>query len=330
MDLPTLTVVVPNFNHARYLPECLQAMLDQSVPPLEIIVIDDASTDDSVAVIEGFAKVHPTIRLIRNERNQGVLHGMNRTLELARGDFLYFGAADDKVLPGMFEKSLRILAEHPTAGLCCAVGEWWDPEAGTVWRSGEKFTNHPCHVAPEPLVKLIRSNQLRFAGHTVIFRKAALAGAGRFILELKWHTDWFAMCVVAFRHGICFVPEALAVMRVHHTTYSAAGMRNQAAQRDVLRHILELLGRTEYQDVIGYFRRSGVLALFEWRMLKLLLSQPAFRRLITPVYLGKVGWRVFKTAIRSLLPAAVEEWYHRVRGFKQRLPGVGESASPKP
>ncbi len=327
MSLPTLTVVVPNFNHAHYLPDCLQALLDQSVPATEIIVIDDASSDNSVEVIKRFANMHPTIRLVRNEQNQGVLHGMNRSLELACGEFLYFAAADDKVLPGLFEKSLKILAEHPQSGLCCAVGEWWDPEAGTFWRSGENFTNHPCHVTPERLVKLIQQNQLRFAGHTVVLRRAALAEAGKFILDLKWHTDWFAMCVVSFRHGICFVPEPLAVMRVHHTTYSAAGMRDRAAQREVLRHILELLCSAEYQDVAGCFRRSGVLALFEWPLLKLLLSRAEYRRLITPNYAGKVVWRIFKSCIRSLLPAVAEEWYHRVRGFKHQSPAVRGSGS---
>ena len=327
MNLPTLTVVVPNFNHAHYLPDCLQALLDQSVPPTEIIVIDDASTDNSVAVIESFTKKHPIIRLYRNEQNQGVLHGMNRSLELARGEFLYFAAADDKVLPGLFEKSLHILAEHPQSGLCCSVGEWWDPEAGTYWRSGEDFTDHPCHVPPEQLVKLIRRDQLRFAGHTVVLRRAALVEAGKFILDLKWHTDWFAMCVVSFRHGICFVPEPLAVMRVHHTTYSAAGMRDRAAQREVLRQILELLCSAEYQDVTPCFKRSGVLALFEWPMFDLIVFHSKYRRLDTPIYFVKVVWRIFKTGIRSLLPAAAEDWYHRVRGFKHRFPAVRGSDS---
>ncbi len=318
MNLPTLTVVVPNFNHAHYLPECLQAILDQSVPPTEIIVIDDASTDNSVAVIERLAEIHPSIRLVRNEQNQGVPFNANRGVELARGEFVYFAAADDWVLPGLFEKSLRLLAEHPQAGLCWAIGEWRDPVAGTFWRSGENFTVHPCYVPPKKLEELFRRDQLRFASHTVILRRSALIQAGGFILELKWCTDWFAMCVVAFRHGICFVPELLAVMRVHHTTYSAVGMRDLAAKREVLRRLPELLGRAEYQDVVGCFRRSGVLAFFEKPMLELLLSQPAYRPLITPVYLCKVTWRIFKSTVRSLLPIAVEDWYHRVRGFKHR------------
>src|SRR5262245_27676203 len=64
-----LSVVIPNYNHAPYLPRCLGALLSQSVLPREIIVLDDASTDNSVAVVKCLAGRSPLIRLVRNEQN---------------------------------------------------------------------------------------------------------------------------------------------------------------------------------------------------------------------------------------------------------------------
>jgi glycosyltransferase involved in cell wall biosynthesis len=64
---------------------------------LEVIVIDDASTDNSVEVIEGFARKDPIIRLYRNEQNQGVNQTVNRGLSLAAGEYIIFSAADDRV-----------------------------------------------------------------------------------------------------------------------------------------------------------------------------------------------------------------------------------------
>ena len=61
MNFPKLSVVIPNYNHAAYLPHCLQAVLRQSAQAMEIIVLDDASTDDSVKVIESIARQHPLI-----------------------------------------------------------------------------------------------------------------------------------------------------------------------------------------------------------------------------------------------------------------------------
>src|SRR6267378_1457403 len=109
MDLPSLSVVVPNYNHARYLPTCLKAILAQSVTPIELIVVDDASTDNSIEVIKQFVTQNPLVRLVQNEKNMGVALTQNRGLTLARGEYIFMQAADDEVLPGLFEKSLRLL-----------------------------------------------------------------------------------------------------------------------------------------------------------------------------------------------------------------------------
>ena len=85
------------YNHAQYLPGCLNSLLQQSVQLLEIIVIDDASTDNSVAIIEEFAAKHPVIRVVKNERNRGVVHNMNEGWKQALGEYIYYAAADDLV-----------------------------------------------------------------------------------------------------------------------------------------------------------------------------------------------------------------------------------------
>ena len=121
MKKGTLSVVISNYNHAHYLPESLQAILSQSYRPLEVIVIDDASTDNSVDVIESFARKDPIVHLYRNEQNRGVFFSANRGLNLAAGEYIYWAAADDRVCPGFFEKSMDILAQYPQAGLCSSL-----------------------------------------------------------------------------------------------------------------------------------------------------------------------------------------------------------------
>src|SRR2546428_12986239 len=105
MSSPTVSVIVPNFNHAEYLPRCLTALIEQSVLPQEIIVIDDASTDDSAQIAREFARRHPIIEVHQNARNHGVVYGANLGLRIARGDYVLFAAAEDYCLPGFMEKS---------------------------------------------------------------------------------------------------------------------------------------------------------------------------------------------------------------------------------
>ena len=70
MSPPTLSVIISNYNDAEFLPQFLQSVVDQSIQPDEIIIIDDASTDNSVEILEEFAQKHPIVKFIRNTTNQ--------------------------------------------------------------------------------------------------------------------------------------------------------------------------------------------------------------------------------------------------------------------
>src|ERR1700685_1368898 len=113
----TLSVVLPNYNHSKLIGRALQALTTQERPPDEIIVVDDASTDDSVRVIEGFAAKATAITLLRNTHNLGVTPTLERGLRATRGTYVYFAAADDFVLQGFFETALQRLAANPDLSL---------------------------------------------------------------------------------------------------------------------------------------------------------------------------------------------------------------------
>src|SRR2546430_10723475 len=315
MNLPRLSVIIPNYNHARFLPNCLEAILRQSEQPFEIIVIDDASTDNGVEVIEAFTKRNPIIRFYRNEQNRGVVSGMNRGLELARGDYVYYAAADDQVLPGFFEKSLRLLNEHPQAALCCTIGDWREIETGFNWHVGVGMADVPGFLSPVQMIKLERRDKLLIASHTAIMRKTAIVQAGRFIPELKWHCDWFAIYVAAFRHGICFVPEPLALFNIHPSSFYKA--RDKQAHREVLQLMLDLLTRAECQDAATPIRECGALYLFGMPILKLMLRRPAYRGFITPTFLRKNLWHSLKLELKKITPRFMADWYFHLAGYKE-------------
>src|SRR5262244_1882053 len=93
VQAPTLSVVLPNYNHAHLLPRAIAALLAQERPPDEIIVVDDGSTDDSRAVIAQMAARAPAIRVLLNDKNLGVVRTQNRALEAASGRYIYLAAA---------------------------------------------------------------------------------------------------------------------------------------------------------------------------------------------------------------------------------------------
>jgi glycosyltransferase involved in cell wall biosynthesis len=305
MNLPRLTVVVPNYNHAAFLPTCLDAVLNQSAQPFEVIVIDDASTDNSLAVIEEFAARHPNIRVFRNDQNRGVVFTMNRGLELARSEYVFFTAADDEVAPGLFEKSLRLLAENPAAALACTISEW--REGRLKWHMAAGMARQPCFLSPADLIGLGRAGKLAIVSHSAIMRKEALVGAGGFIPELRWHSDWFATYITGFRHGLCFVPQVLSQVNIQPKSYYKSGRRKDEHQQ-VLRRILELLNSEACADVRPRIRDSAALSLFAMPMLRLLLGRPEFRPYATRALVLKTLRRSGELLAKRVLPA----WFAQI------------------
>jgi len=315
MKRPTLSIVVPNYNHGHYLPACLDSILSQSWPPDEIMVIDDASTDNSVAVIERYQRRYPQIRLHRNDANRGVLWNLNWGMEQATGDFIYFPAADDVLLPGLFEKSMKILSEHPEAGACCGIGDWRESATGWRWFVGVGMADQPAYFSPDDLVRLDRAGRLSVANNTVIGRRESLIEAGRYQGDLKWHADWFIVRVAALRRGLCYVPEPLGIFNIHPTSYYKRGRGDAVAHGEVLNRILTRLGEPQYADVRPRIVAGGSLFEFGWPMLRLLLRSPQHRDYLTAPYLRKSLAHIAKLVGRKFTPDWMARWYFRFGGY---------------
>ena len=113
---PLVSVVVPCYNHERYVKECIQSIIDQSYKNIELIVIDDGSKDASVAVIEGLRGACEE-RFTRFEfsarENRGLCNTLNQALDWCQGEYFAAIASDDQWLPFKTEKQVEYLEEHP-------------------------------------------------------------------------------------------------------------------------------------------------------------------------------------------------------------------------
>jgi len=117
MPLPSISVITPCYNGAKYLRETIESVLAQTYPPLEMIIVDDGSTDDSAAIAESFG---PPVRVIR-QTNQGESAARNRGIAEARGDYLHFLDADDLLHP----EALHHLAAAADGTSFLVMGAVW-------------------------------------------------------------------------------------------------------------------------------------------------------------------------------------------------------------
>lgn len=263
MKRPTVSVVLPHYNHGRYVEASVAALLGQSVPPLELLLIDDASTDGSGPILERLAK-DPRVRLIRHERNQGVFATLMEGLRLAKGDYVFPNAADDLYLPGIFEKSLDLLAAHPEAGFCCSL-------AGILSEDGRDLgpyrtpvvRDRPSYLAPEEFRAEYMRRGSWVASYTCIYRRdAALAVLGAIDADLGPTLDGFLIHALGGRHGACFIPERLAMWRRLETSYAGRYGRDVEASLRVIdalgRALRALTPRVHDEGYLEVLRRRGV------------------------------------------------------------------------
>jgi glycosyltransferase involved in cell wall biosynthesis len=212
MATPSLSVVLPNYNHAKLIGRALAALLAQERAADEIIVIDDGSTDDSVAVIERIAATAPAIRLLRNPNNIGVIPTLQRGLESARGKYVYFAASDDWVFPGFFALAMRRLEADPDAGLFCGETMLVDGGRNRPFAVRPAVRPRLCagRIDPVRTEALLRSTDNWILTGSAIFRRDCVTTAGGFDARLGSFADGFIARKVALKYGFLFETEIVA------------------------------------------------------------------------------------------------------------------------
>jgi glycosyltransferase involved in cell wall biosynthesis len=119
MGAPLISIVIPAYNAATFLAECLESIFAQDHRPLEVIVVDDGSTDRTLAIAQAWV---PAVRVV-HQANAGPAAARNRGIEMAGGEYLAFNDADDRWVPGRLARQLAILESRPDLDLVMGLVE---------------------------------------------------------------------------------------------------------------------------------------------------------------------------------------------------------------
>jgi glycosyltransferase involved in cell wall biosynthesis len=111
--MPVLSIVIPAYNNTRYLPECIRSITAQEVTDLEIIVVDDASTDATYATVQELAQADSRIMALRHTSNQGTLAARTTGVAASTGDYVMLVDQDDELAPGALQQLLATAQAHP-------------------------------------------------------------------------------------------------------------------------------------------------------------------------------------------------------------------------
>jgi glycosyltransferase involved in cell wall biosynthesis len=259
---PNVTLVVPNYNHARYLPESLGSIAAQTLAPDRVLIIDDASTDDSIEVISRFITSHPNWELVRHDHNRGVVRGQNEAIAIADTDWIGFLGADDALHPTYLEKALTQAARFPDAGLICACCEIIGPSEGRMLRPIMLPAPASAALKPADVREILLAGDNYFSGTVSLYRRSAIQALGGFDESLGSFADALLARQLALTFGFYFVAEILGYWRIHGQNYSMTTATDPAALSAKLADIHALISRSDlfppgYGDLFERRTRFG-------------------------------------------------------------------------
>ena len=218
MNLPTISVLMPQYNHKKYLPESLGAILALKKYFHEIIICDDCSTDGSWEFLTDYIKIHPEIRLLRNERNLGVLKNMERLLSEATGDYVTIPAADDVWIPENMEKLILAMPSNPDCKLFCGLNSFLQQGKISLSLFGKGFICTGRHD-PHSVASFYKSLPWGPSGVIIKHDSEFDALYHKFSL-LEYHSDGFLALVFAEKYPFYFLNEPLAIFRETENNFS--------------------------------------------------------------------------------------------------------------
>ena len=246
----TLSAVMPNFNHAKYLPDAIESILQQTRPPDEFLILDDASTDNSVEIIESYAARYPLIRFVRNSTNEGVIAAHEKLFRMAAGEWLYSGAADDDRYPRFFELAMEMAERYPDAGLVFGKMVTTDSQGRELGEIASKHWQSPLYADPNRYLHEYLDVESPFHSATAatIFRREAFAEVGWFHPELGSVSDTFAVRAIAMRYGACYVPERFCSWRKVHGSVSQQYRQNAQRTLEVVDRAAAMMRSDTFRD----------------------------------------------------------------------------------
>jgi glycosyltransferase involved in cell wall biosynthesis len=223
MRIPKVSVIIPNYNHARFLGKRVNTVLGQTFQDFEVILLDDCSTDDSRLILSQYAG-HPKVRIEFNEANSGSpFKQWNKGGRLARGEYVWIAESDDYADVSFLEKLCGALDSNPKAAFAYCRS----------WRVSEDdqvvgFADPPCHDEHDPdrwtrnycadgmelCKQLIDCNIVQNAS-AVVFRKAVYQQVGGANENLRLCGDWKLWTAMALIGQFVYLAEPLNYYRFH-------------------------------------------------------------------------------------------------------------------
>lgn len=241
---PLVSICIPVYNGQDYIDECLRAACNQTYRNLEVLVVDDCSTDESVSVVERWCSADSRVRLVRNRKNVGLVANWNRCVDLANGEWIKLLFQDDSI----DESYVEVMLRHGRTGrpfLACdrrIVFENVSADSAASWIQAP-YNIHlgelrlDLDLSTRDIAELaLQYGKLNFIGEptVVLVHRSVFDKVGKFNPDLRQLADLEYWLRAGLNLGICYVSDTLATFRVHPRSASSMNFESDNFDADVL------------------------------------------------------------------------------------------------
>lgn len=211
---PVVSVVCLCFNHERFVRQALQSVIDQTYHPIQLIVVDDQSSDHSVEVIKKFLLLHPSVTFVALPGNLGNCRAFNAGLRHATGDYVIDLAADDVLLPDRVARGVQLLEEKKDYGVQFSDAEIIDEHDAVQGRHSDRFP-HDTIPSGDIFVKVL--SRYFINSPTMMMRKSVFDALGGYDESLAYEDfDFWVRSSRQFKY--IYTPEVLIRRRALSTS----------------------------------------------------------------------------------------------------------------
>ncbi len=245
MNRPSVSVIVPGYNHARYLPARLDSVYSQQGVDFEVLLLDDASTDNSLQILNSYAD-RPRTQLIVNRSNSGSPFAQwNRGVELARGEFIWLAESDDLAAPDLLQRLTAMLVEHPKAALAYCQSTKIDADNqpnGTI--ENDLFTGTPaehrweqsfCNSGDDEIARYLYFQNTIPSASAVVFRRDRYLAVGGANPTYRIAGDWLHWIHMLAGQHLCYIATPLSQSRFHRQSQRFSTACNGQRELESLR-----------------------------------------------------------------------------------------------
>lgn len=241
-DKPVVSVVIPCYNYARYLPQAVSSVLSQTGVNVRILIVDDASTDDSATVAASLAAQDSRVQVIEHTKNAGHIATYNEGLAAADGDYVVLLSADDMLAPGSLERSTALLETHPDVGLVYGYAMDFTAEAPEAQHKSVGKLSWSVWSGTEWIGIMCRRGTNIIVNPEAVLRRSLMTELGGYRADMPHAADMDLWLRAASRANVGRINGPVqAYYRVHGANMHLTGFGNTMADISARREVFAAL-----------------------------------------------------------------------------------------